>query len=86
MNIAERTREIGILKALGSKNRELLQMFLCEAISLGVIGGISVIYPQLSINGILIALGIALVISIIFAIYPAWKASRMEPAEALRYE
>lgn len=115
MNIAERTREIGILKALGSKNRELLQMFLCEAISLGVIGGISgsvlgslvvfylsktgidisakaqyagisVIYPQLGINGILIALGIALVISIIFAIYPAWKASRMEPAEALRYE
>ncbi|MFW6117636.1 MAG: ABC transporter permease [Thermoproteota archaeon] len=119
VSLMERTREIGILKALGMKSGTVLQIFLSESIIVGVLGGIlgiasgwvlanvvSTIFsgrgfmPQNSqaatgemrINPVLTptvcigALAFGIVVSVIFGLYPAWKASKLKPVEALRQE
>lgn len=112
VSLIERTREIGILKALGMKSRTVLYIFLTESIIIGLIGAVigvisgwilanvvslflgrgGIIGSALTITPILTpevmlgALGFGVGISIIFALYPAWRASKLKPVEALRYE
>jgi putative ABC transport system permease protein len=120
----ERTREIGILKALGMKNRVVLAIFLSESAIIGLLGaaiGVASGWGLANLVSVLIARGIGfgglgfgarigqtstgvtitpvltptvlvgaftfgLLISVVFALYPAWRASKLEPVEALRYE
>jgi putative ABC transport system permease protein len=112
VSLIERTREIGILKALGMKRRTVLYIFLTESIIIGLIGAVigvisgwvlanmvslflgrgGIIGSALTITPILTpevmlgALGFGVGISVIFALYPAWRASKLKPVEALRYE
>jgi putative ABC transport system permease protein len=116
----ERTREIGILKALGMKGRTVLSIFLTEAAIIGILGGIIgvaigwvlanvvsgifvggggilganqplaagglSITPVLTLPLILGAVGFGVIVAVVFAIYPSWRASKLKPVDALRYE
>lgn len=125
VTVMERTREIGIMKALGAKSRTILGQFLTEAALLGFIGGVFgivfgwilafgmgqilpglfsngfgddfgmnfqqqqftfTLVPYLSLETTLITIAFAVLVSIIFAIYPARKAAKLDPVQALRYE
>ncbi|MEM1552634.1 MAG: FtsX-like permease family protein [Candidatus Bathyarchaeia archaeon] len=124
VSIMERTREIGILKALGMKNRQVLLIFLGEAAIIGLLGAVIGVgagwgIAQVAVrvfsaggdvggsirqgsqatftNGITIspvltptvlfgAIAFGLLVSILFGLYPAWRASKLKPVEALRYE
>jgi putative ABC transport system permease protein len=103
VTVGERTREIGIMKAVGAKNRHVLILFLLEAGLIGLTGGIlglaiaaaasyTLIPLLMQVPGVLpgewagIALGISLSIGVLSGLYPAMRASRMAPVEALRYE
>ncbi len=101
-NVRERTREIGLRKAIGAKKKDISNQFLMESIAvtllggvIGVIFGVAVAYgisslgvlqTQVSLNPILLAFGVSAAIGIIFGYYPAKKASELNPIEALRYE
>lgn len=102
VSVMERTREIGTLKAVGAKSLDVMFMFLSEAMVTGVVGGAmgaafgfllgSVIgnlidlsvKPSMSLG--LFVVGFAVVTSILSGLYPAWRASRLNPVEALRHE
>lgn len=102
VTVTERTREIGLRKALGARRQTIITQFLTEAVILTIIGGLlgimigviaSFIISQLtqslfiiSLPAILLAIGVSGGIGILFGWYPARRASRMEPIEALRYE
>lgn len=103
VTVSEKTREIGVMKAVGAKNRHVLISFLFEAGVIGLLGGILgmaiaaafsfIVVPLLfGVPGALplewtgIALGICLAISLLSGLYPAIRASRMDPVEALRSE
>jgi putative ABC transport system permease protein len=119
VSLMERTREIGILKALGMKSRTVLAIFISEAVIVGLLGAIFgiglgwvlanvaarvftggfaaaggqgassggfAITPVLTPTVLLGAFGFGIAVSVIFAIYPAWRASRLKPVDALRYE
>ncbi len=102
VSVTERTREVGIRKAVGAKNRDILGQFLIEAVTLSLVGGgcgvllawvIGVLVsPYLDFNIvltlpiILLAFGISASIGIIFGTAPAVRASRLNPVDALRYE
>lgn len=131
VSVMERTREIGIMKALGAKDRTILSQFLSEAVLLGIIGGIVgivigfllaygmglmlpvlfsggmagdfvggngggfggfggsgnfTLVPVLPLETIFVAIGFAILVSVVFALYPARKAAKLDPVKALRYE
>ena len=119
VSLMERTREIGILKALGMKNQTVLLVFLCESVIIGLIGAaigiasgwvlanvVAVVFrggglfmgnqaattggmtitPLLTPTVTILALVFGVGVSAIFALYPAWRASKLKPVEALRYE
>jgi putative ABC transport system permease protein len=102
VSVTERTREIGIRKAIGAKGRDILQQFMIEAVVLSVLGGSigialgaggsrlagSLLSMSTSISGasIVLAFGFSAAIGIIFGVFPARKAALMNPIDALRYE
>ncbi len=103
VTVTERTREIGLRKAVGARNSDILLQFLIESVTLSVTGGAfgillgaagafigGQLVPQLSLNvtpgAILLATGVSTGIGVFFGLYPARRAARLNPIDALRYE
>ena len=100
MSVAERTREIGIRKAIGAKRRAILIQFLVEAATICLLGGLmglciawpltllvqKVLPATMSLTIVGIAILVSLVTGLLSGFFPAWRAARMNPVDALRNE
>jgi putative ABC transport system permease protein len=102
VSVTERTREIGIRRAVGAKKRNIMTQFIMEAVvlcevggvigvALGILGGNGVAWylkvpPAVPFDWIVLGLAICSVVGIVFGTYPAYKAANLDPIESLRYE
>ncbi len=102
VSVTERTREIGVRMAIGAKPSHILVQFLIEALSLSIAGGLAGValglgvatwlasrfrWPMLvQVDVILVSVGFSAFVGIAFGLYPAYKASKLDPIDALRYE
>jgi len=111
-SVMERTREIGIMKAIGATNRDIMSIFIIEGMLVSSVGGViglilgifgsqaltlflnnfmamggsSRLYPVITIASVILAVSVSLIVGVLSSLYPAWKAARMSPIEAVRYE
>jgi putative ABC transport system permease protein len=102
VSVTERTREIGVRKALGARRRDILLQFLVEAATVSLSGGLAGVTvgvllallasglahlpAAVSVPSLFLGVGMSCLVGIFFGAYPAWRASRLDPIEALRYE
>ena len=102
VSVTERTREIGIRMAIGARTGDILYQFLVESVVLSCVGGVFGIFggyglaqiigkfvefsPVVSNASILVSIGFSGAVGVFFGLYPAWKASQLDPIEAFRYE
>ena len=102
VSVTERTREIGIRRAIGAKKRNIMVQFIMEAVvlcevggavgvGLGILGGnvlalVMKLPPAIPMDWVVLGLAICSLVGIIFGTYPAWKAANLDPIESLRYE
>jgi putative ABC transport system permease protein len=111
-SVMERTREIGIMKAIGATNIDIMSIFIFEGMLVSSIGGIfgiilgvfgsqaltailnnfmmmggsSTLTPVITLSSVVMAVTVSLIVGVFSSLYPAWKAARMSPIEAVRYE
>jgi putative ABC transport system permease protein len=111
-SVMERTREIGIMKAIGATNLDIMSIFIFEGMLLSSVGGVIGIIlgvfgsqgltlilnnfmtmgpsmnltPIITISSVVLAVTVSLIVGVLSSLYPAWKAARMSPIEAVRYE
>jgi putative ABC transport system permease protein len=100
VSVTERTREIGVRKAIGARRRTILLQFLVESALICLIGGLiglAISYPlsliadqvlptAMPLSVVFLAIGVSLLVGVISGFLPAYRASKMDPVEALRYE
>ena len=102
VSVTERTRELGIRMAIGARRRDIQRQFLVEALVLSLMGGIvgilmgagasalvthfSTLAANVSVTSVVMSFSFAAIVGIVFGVYPAQRASSLNPIDALRYE